>query len=857
MTEKNSDKIRLHTRFIKSCIKNTLAVFFSFSLSFMLMTAMLVLLHTNHRIANIQDKTLFTPSDCYIKDLSWQQIGKLKKDEDIKHLAVGQEVNDTFKRNNQTLFLSKGDDAFITMTATVIEGKLPEGEDEIAAEKWSLLNLGIEPSVNQTFTVYNGDTEETKEFRLVGILSDMPINKKYGTIQIYTSPDYNLDQSHYTAYLRLKEDINYDKKMKSLKTELEIENKQVKECPARENFKQLYETDVKIISVILVICMVVFYGIYRIAAITRERQYGILRAVGMKKKQLKKMIMLELWQIYCVSVPVGIGIGLLTAFFIITISGDNKTDIYLYNEKVEFVPVVPVLQIIICVIATAVLAGFVGYMTGRKAVKSSIIETVSGISSEKIESKSRFGFKKSGSKIGTLFQMGCKYIFRDVKTSSFVILTICLGVTLFTGLAYRVQILKLYREDTKEMWYLNGQYTMSMLRIGSTEQGISRQNKARIEDIEGITSVKTASGMPVRVIDEDNIKRNDAYYDEMNEKLKEIYGYGEAGYDGSNQVYKSLLYGYNEAALKELKKYVISGDYNPDFIGDNEIILSVLRTDDTKENDLPGSYKEGTPLMEYNAGDEIQIKYRADFHTDSAAYEEFTDSEEEYIYKTYKIAAIVSFPYMYDCNRTVYPLLITSDRQMHRISDKSCIQNMYVDGKRGMSLREQIDLEQKLIQICNQDSDISTRSMISEIEENEMFYRKQMIYVEGIAIVAFVLVMINMINNLRYRMQIRTREISMLRAIGMSVAMAKKMLMFENLILGGVAVVVAYFLSVPVLKYLYQLSDMKAFGHSFQYNYWAYIAVSAGALIICALLSFGILKSWKTKRITEGIGNIE
>ena len=76
---------------------------------------------------------------------------------------------------------------------------------------------------------------------------------------------------------------------------------------------------------------------------------------------------------------------------------------------------------------------------------------------------------------------------------------------------------------------------------------------------------------------------------------------------------------------------------------------------------LPGPYKEGSPMMEYHAGDEIQIKYRSDFRTDTEEYENLSDADAEYTYKTYKIAALVSFPYMFDCRDTVYPLLITSD----------------------------------------------------------------------------------------------------------------------------------------------------------------------------------------------------
>lgn len=81
-----------------------------------------------------------------------------------------------------------------------------------------------------------------------------------------------------------------------------------------------------------------------------------------------------------------------------------------------------------------------------------------------------------------------------------------------------------------------------------------------------------------------------------------------------------------------------------------------------------------------------------------------------------------------------------------------------------------------------------------------------------------------MVNNLRYRMQTRTREVSMLRAVGLSVTMTKKMIMFENIILGMIVV---------------------------------FILISTGALIIYAVLSLRILKQWKSRRIVEGIGALD
>lgn len=862
---KREKDIKLHRRFITSYKKNAAAVFFSFALTFMLLSCMLTLLHTNHRVSNIQLKCEFSPEDCYASNLSAQQLSLLKRDSDIEKLALSQdrEVYTDYECNKQRLNLIKCDAAYTTLISTVLEGSIPKAAGEVAAEKWVLLNLGIEPAVGKEFVITNADTGEKKRLKVTAILSDMFGNKKYGIIFVYTpldNPSERNDEIKYVAHMQFKQGVSYEKKVRELQTSLGIGRRQIRECPARETAKDLYTADIQIICVILLVCMVVFYGVYRIASVTRMKQYGILRAIGMKRRQLQKMILMELYQIYLAGIPAGIGSGILLAYFIMKLSGDRDKAVYLYGEKVQFELLVPGWILFFCVVFTGLLVGIVGYMAARKAVKASAVQTIAGnVQRDKVSFKASrlFRIKHRGGKESTLFSMAGKYIVKDIKTSGFVALTICVGITLFTGLSYKVQLVETYRNDTKEMAYLNGQYAMNMLNFDNIRQGISRKSAEKLQNLPGISQIKTASGLPIRILDEDGVKRNEAYYADHNSRLNAIYGYADEGFDGKNQVYKSLLYGYNQNALEALKPYVISGDYDPANLRDDEIILQILRMDVTKENETPGAYREGAPLMDYKAGDTIRMKYRADLNTDSMAYEKMEDSDADYAYKTYKIAAIVCFGYMYDCKRTIYPLMITRDEQIKNLAPESAFQSVYLDGAGSMSLMEQISLEQKLIRIGSKHEDVSTRSLISEIEQSQMFYRKQMVYVLGIAIVAFVLVMLNMINNLKYRMQARTQEICMLRAVGMSVKMTKKMMLFENAILGAVGTVAAFLLSRPVLQYLYRISDMKAFGHPFHYNYGAFAAVSVCALGLCIVMSFGILKEWKTKQIMEGIGKIE
>lgn len=80
----------------------------------------------------------------------------------------------------------------------------------------------------------------------------------------------------------------------------------------------------------------------------------------MKRKQLYKMILLELYDIYCVSVPIGILGGLGVAWLVLFVSGDRSTEVYLCNETVKFRMIIPAWQIIECVVVIFLLSVCLG-----------------------------------------------------------------------------------------------------------------------------------------------------------------------------------------------------------------------------------------------------------------------------------------------------------------------------------------------------------------------------------------------------------------------------------------------------------------------------------------------------------------
>jgi len=626
----------LERKFIKSYKKNTLAIFFSFALTITLITSLLILIHTNHRMENIQWQMLFTNSDCSINEIDGEKVEKLTSSTLLDWYAIAQVEYKEYSRNSQFILVNRGDDSYITLTTKLDKGRMPKAENEVVAERWALLNMGIEPVCNQEFEIHNETDGKLEKYKLVGILSDVTSNKKYGIKSLY-APMKAKGNDNYSVCVRFNDGSKYNENVKNIIDRLNIKKKQISKCPGREDTAELWKIDVEIISVLLLICMIVFYGVYRIALMSRKKLYGVLRAIGMKRSQMMRMILSELYEMYAISVPVGVILGAAIALLISKLSGDTNKDIYLNNEKIAFSTVIPFWQIGLCILVIALFVGFVGYFSGRKISRSPVPSLLSN--SDSSMHTLNGSVLRLGERYGrsyTLFFLGSKYILKDKRTSLFVILTICVGTVLFTGLSYEKEIAKTYRDDTKEMNYLNGQYEMGSLWVGSALEGIERECAKKITSLKGVSAVKTQAGIPIRVVDDRSVKRNDTYYDDMNKKLLKYQDYPIAGYDGADQIYKSILYGYNKDALKELKKYVIAGDFDVNALKEDEIILSVLHMEDTKQNNNPGNYKDGIPLMQYQVGDRLQIKYRVDFDTSQKSYDTLVDTKAKYYYKTYK-----------------------------------------------------------------------------------------------------------------------------------------------------------------------------------------------------------------------------
>lgn len=850
----DKDTAAMGKHFLKGNYKTLLVLGAVMTLIAVLATVMLVLLHTNEEIKRLQNQVEYAPVDYSVGGLSLGQVEALKKDTDVAHVSVQQGESYGYIKGEETVFLIHGDNHLMTMTSKLVEGRYPERPGEVVAEKWMLSNLGIVPEIGSAFELESPDTGKIERFCVTGILSDIYRNKKAGLLELYTAmSDTTTTQQSYTAYVKFDNGVTKNEKMSQLQSALEINQKQIVENPSEVQQNAFKRLCIEIILLMLVVGLVMFYGVYRIGTISRLSHYGLLRAVGVTKNALRRMIVLEVLGIYLCFVPIGVLLGALLANGILTAAGDFENTIYLYNECVDISLIVPWPPLGGFLILLALGVGLIVVGMAYQVTEKNIISMIDGQWREPAKNRRHFSLEYANGKTSTCLRMGWKYIIFDAKTSFFMVLVMSLSIVIFVGLVYEAKIAETFRTDTKEMYYLNGNYVMSMLHYDNVDEGVSRTAAKKIATMSGVEGVKTSSAIPIRVIDDKKILRNDEYYKEHNRNLEKIYGYGDEGFDGKEYVYKSKLCGYNDNALRALENYVIEGNFTIDSLKDDEVILSVFSMADKNNKGTPGHFKNGVPLMNYHVGDKIVYKYREDLHTDSMTYENLKDTNASYCYKTMKIKAIVSFPYILDSDRTVYPLLITKDAVIEQIAPSSAFQCIYIDALSKENSTEQIALEKQLIEIGSRFSVIVTRSLDEEIEQNEKLFQKRMVYLYSVAVACLILMVINIITNLRYRMKMRSQEVCMLRAIGVSVKMLRKMLFFENLTLGLLASGCASILAPPVLKFLYHRSMMALFSHPYSFQVTSFLIVAMTVIAICVMLSMRLLEEWKMQDVVSGI----
>ena len=402
--------------------------------------------------------------------LSYEQQEKLAANAKISETAVVRELgySDTLKSVNESkpyLHVQQfSRTAMKTLPVSLVEGRLPETEEEIVISRHMMENGGMDVKLGEKLTLnigtrqflgenipvakayYEGETlvgTHQKTYTVVGITQRMGSES-------YEDPGYTAFSILEEASMRPGDVYSVYAKLDHPKDAFDLWPSMLKSAgigaeQAGYNTMLLgfygsfsnnaYDTMfASIAAVVIALIMVgsvsVIYNAFAISATERKQQFGILASVGATRKQLRHSVNLEGLIIGAIGIPLGIilsfvGIGVTLKVVNGLLSGMLNTDVPLT------LVISPWLTLVAVVIAAVTILLSVR-IPARRAAKTSPIEAIR--SSHEIKREGRVKKNRLARKLfGFEADLALKQLQRSRKRYRVTIFSLVISLVLFIG----------------------------------------------------------------------------------------------------------------------------------------------------------------------------------------------------------------------------------------------------------------------------------------------------------------------------------------------------------------------------------------------------------------------------------------
>lgn len=728
--------------------------------------------------------------------------------------------------------------AFDNTTLKLVSGRLPENNKEIIVSVpfknsakvkiGDTISLDIGKRVCTDGTILNqsnpyfveeGETDlcheyitdtSKHEYKIVGITERLNYN-----IEGYSAPGYTLitkidkvsdninvsllfkDAKYYKEYINnIANDNDLNKYNITLNDEL---LRWSGASLSDRTMNMLYAVAGVVIGIIILTSVFVIKNSFDIANQEKKKMYGMLSSIGATSKQIKKNVLHEGFILGLIGIPLGILSGIFADYILVIIIN------YIGNfNDVKFVFSISIWPVILSIILGAVTIYLSVVRAAKKSSKISPIEAIRNNNEIKINSKKI----KSSKIVNKLFGVGGDIAYKNLKrnkkrnrtTIISIVLSVAVFISLSSFLSYGFKITNQYYQDVN--------YDIQLYLRDTNEE----ESKKIINDIikmDNITKYSINRSMSMtfdykKYYNEDVLK----YYDETNDLEIRIVSVGkneferilnENNINESEYNYKGLLIdksmiyqddskNYKEVNLLDLNKFKTVTGS----INNKDISIKILKRIDTLPMGFQNVYSATpTVIVSDEFYDYIISNYNVNATDSRSLYIKSTDAE--------KLESLIK-EYLLDENINNYSLF-------------------------------NIETEAK-----------AQRSLIILVS----------IFLYGFIIVISLIGITNIINTINTNMNLRRRELAMLKSIGMTRKEFNKMINLESIMYSTKALI----MGIP-LGLLGSYGIYKAFANGSDYGFifpWQAILIAIFVVyILVSLIMYFALRKTKSENIIDTI----
>ena len=728
--------------------------------------------------------------------------------------------------------------AFDNTTLKLVSGRLPENNKEIIVSVpfknsakvkiGDTISLDIGKRVCTDGTILNqsnpyyveeGETDlcheyitdtSKHEYKIVGITERLNYN-----IEGYSAPGYTLitkidkasdninvsllfkDAKYYKEYINnIANDNDLNKYNITLNDDL---LRWSGASLSDRTMNMLYAVAGVVIGIIILTSVFVIKNSFDIANQEKKKMYGMLSSIGATSKQIKKNVLHEGFILGLIGIPLGILSGIFADYILVIIIN------YIGNfNDVKFVFSISIWPVILSIILGVVTIYLSVVRAAKKSSKIAPIEAIRNNNEIKINSKKI----KSSKIVDKLFGVGgdiaYKNLKRNKKRNRTTIISIVISVAVFISLSSFLS----YGFKLTNQYYQDINYDIQLYLRDTNEE----ESKKIINDIIKMDNVSRYSIIRSMSMIFDYKK----YY---NEDVLEYFG----GVKDLSLRIMSVGEEEFERILKENKISDTNFDYKGLLIDKN--IFYQEGSKNYKEVNLLDLNKFKTVTGSINNKDlNIEILKRID-------------------------NSLMGFQKVY----SETPTIIVSDEFYDYI-----VSNYNVNATDSRSLYIKSTDAEKLESLIKEyllDNDITNYSLFNI--ETEAKAQRSLIILVAIFLYGFIIVIsligiTNIINTINTNMNLRRRELAMLKSIGMTKNEFNKMINLESIMYSTKALIIG----IP-LGLLGSFAIYKAFANGSDYGFifpWQAILIAIFVVyILVSLIMYFALRKTKSENIIDTI----
>lgn len=780
---------KLAISYMKKQKGKTIALLSSIALAVMLIFSMNVIRDSGYDSQIQEAKDLHGDYQVWFERINIDKVKQLETDNEVKKASkVKYFCEIVNKENGVKLDLNSYDENFINSLNYKIVGREPRKDGEIVIEKEAAEQMGISNPLNKNIDMLlmnnyvdvngiNKIDSKNKTFKIVGLI-EKP-DRYYSSLsrsisgvktQAFVYKEAKLPiktKDTYKGTIFLKSEKNTSNFLNRMEKKLNLslndgyfyENAEVSAANFFKDISKNNIENIKKIILLVIVSSLVIYNIFNIILKDMTIQIGLMRSIGMSRKKINTMFV-QLSLIYIVlGTVIGVLFGMIVSYIGVRLVYDYSSRLTIQGLSIAY-------SFIVSVVSVAISS----FIVVRKSIKMSIVDSIKA--SEKYKKKSK---KKNNNTTrrqkNIIRSIAIRNIWRNKTRTIITILAITMVGTMFICSFALKDTLKTNIEEgiTGGIWgmsYGSVDKTVSGSYNGS-ENLFYKVDNDMIEDIkniEGVQSVEPNFYNPDGHILLSKDKISKAYQEELNRNT-ELYK------DEHNNEYPLLIRGYSDDMLKIRGSFIQEGKNLIDAkVGQYKKVILVNNTNSQVTHSF-----EAEVIDDVNVGDIIDVKL--------PVYKEGIKKYETF---EVEVSAIMKEVYAASQDGNVDAngaQVIFREDDYRELTNQKDYNKIYVMTEKG-----ETDLVEKRLEKLTKDYAFSS---ISGKGEDMKLVGAQQSSEDRLNVIYQCLILlilsVNSIFIMRSNIIARKKEISTLRALGMSLKDIKKTLIIESQFYGIVA----------------------------------------------------------------------